>query len=200
MKHQTIALFLPGHIISEGVKHYLGKLPADNFSIRELTENRLVEEVSRLCPSVLIADPILLGAADLEALRDETGGKMKILGVYSTALPIERVRRYDETISVYDSEEVILDTFRRCVMQKSEDDTPQTPELSQREKDVVVGIVKGLSNKEIATEMNVSVNTVMTHRRNIVSKLQIHSPAGITIYAIVSKLVSLDEIQANLPR
>ncbi len=43
--------------------------------------------------------------------------------------------------------------------------------LSQREKDVVTGIVKGLSNKEIATEMNVSVNTVMTHRRNIASKL-----------------------------
>ena len=58
---------------------------------------------------------------------------------------------------------------------------------------------EGLSNKEIAAEMNVSVNTVMTHRRNITAKLQIHSAAGLTIYAIVSKLVRLDEISTHLP-
>ena len=67
-------------------------------------------------------------------------------------------------------------------------------ELSPREKEIVKAIVKGFSNKEIATMMNLSVNTVMTHRRNIASKLKIHSPAGLTIYAIVSKLVSLEEV------
>ena len=49
-------------------------------------------------------------------------------------------------------------------------------------------------NKEIAENMFISVNTVMTHRRNISKKLNIHSPAGLTIYAIVNGLVKLDEI------
>ena len=71
--------------------------------------------------------------------------------------------------------------------------------MSQREKDVVIGIAKGMSNKEIAVQMNVSVNTVMTHRRNISSKLKIHSPAGLTIYAIVSKLIKLEDIKTHLP-
>ena len=56
-------------------------------------------------------------------------------------------------------------------------------------------VVKGLSNKEIAENMFISVNTVMTHRRNISKKLNIHSPAGLTIYAIVNGLVNLDEIK-----
>ena len=67
--------------------------------------------------------------------------------------------------------------------------------LSDREKEVVVEIVKGFSNKEIAENMFISVNTVMTHRRNISRKLNIHSPAGLTIYAIVNGLVKLDEIE-----
>ena len=67
-------------------------------------------------------------------------------------------------------------------------------DLSEREKDIVVQVAKGLSNKEIADALFISVNTVMTHRRNISRKLQIHSPAALTIYALVNGLVSLDEI------
>lgn len=66
--------------------------------------------------------------------------------------------------------------------------------LSEREKDIVVCVAKGLSNKEIADVLCLSINTVTTHRRNIARKLSIHSPAGITIYAIVNKLVNIDDI------
>lgn len=66
--------------------------------------------------------------------------------------------------------------------------------LSEREKEVVVQIVRGLSNKEIAEKMFISVNTVMTHRRNISRKLNIRSAAGLTIYAIVNGLVKLDDV------
>ncbi len=67
--------------------------------------------------------------------------------------------------------------------------------LSPREKDIVVSVARGLSNKEIADCLNLSVHTVATHRRNISSKLQIHSPAGLTIYAIANKLVDLKDIK-----
>ncbi len=67
--------------------------------------------------------------------------------------------------------------------------------LSDREKEIVVCVAKGLSNKEIADALCLSVNTVTTHRRNIAKKLSIHSSAGITIYAIVNNLVSLEEVQ-----
>ena len=76
------------------------------------------------------------------------------------------------------------------------DEENQSPDdLSEREKEVVRHVVRGLSNKEIAEKMFISVNTVMTHRRNIARKTQIHSPAGLTIYAIVNGLISLDEVK-----
>ena len=68
-------------------------------------------------------------------------------------------------------------------------------ELSEREKEVIRLVVRGLSNKEIAEKMFISANTVMTHRRNIARKTQIHSPAGLTIYAIVNGLINLEEVK-----
>ena len=68
-------------------------------------------------------------------------------------------------------------------------------ELSEREKDVLVQIVKGLSNKEIADVLFISTHTVITHRKNITRKLNIHSTAGLTIYAIVNKLVDINSLE-----
>ena len=68
-------------------------------------------------------------------------------------------------------------------------------QLSKREKDVVICIVQGMSNKEVADHLFISVNTVITHRRNIARKLQIHSPAGLTIYAIVNNLVDISSVK-----
>ena len=75
----------------------------------------------------------------------------------------------------------------------------QNPEnketLSDREKDVIVSLVQGMTNKEIANHLCISTNTVITHRRNIARKLQIHSPAGLTIYAIVNNLIDISSVK-----
>jgi regulator of cell morphogenesis and NO signaling len=72
---------------------------------------------------------------------------------------------------------------------------PQTEELSEREKDVLIQVVKGLSNKEIADVLCISMHTVISHRKNIARKLNIHSTAGLTIYAIVNKMVDLNTLE-----
>ena len=67
--------------------------------------------------------------------------------------------------------------------------------LSERERDVIIEVVKGKQNKEIADHLCISVNTVITHRRNIARKLQIHSAAGLTIYAIVNGMVDISSVK-----
>ena len=67
--------------------------------------------------------------------------------------------------------------------------------LSDREKDIISCVARGMSNKEIADKLFLSIHTVTTHRRNITSKLQIHSPAGLTIYAIMNNLVDISDIK-----
>lgn len=71
--------------------------------------------------------------------------------------------------------------------------TGHTETISQREKEIIVCLVQGMSNKEIANSLFISLNTVLTHRRNIIRKLQIHSTAGLTIYAIVNNLVDISQ-------
>lgn len=84
---------------------------------------------------------------------------------------------------------------------KTDQDAPDKKDkletLSDREKDIVACVTKGMSNKEIAKELYLSVHTVTTHRRNISNKLQIHTTAGLTIYAIANKLVNIEEIQVG---
>lgn len=72
-------------------------------------------------------------------------------------------------------------------------DAPES--LSIREKEVLVEVVNGLSNKEIAEKLFISVHTVITHRKNISRKLNIHSSAGLTIYAIANKLIDLSALE-----
>lgn len=66
--------------------------------------------------------------------------------------------------------------------------------LSEREKDIIRGLVRGKSTKEIADELFISVHTVSTHRRNINSKLGIHSSAGLVIYALLNHIVDINEV------
>ena len=65
--------------------------------------------------------------------------------------------------------------------------------LSERECEIVRCVVRGMANKQIAEQLFISLNTVLTHRKNISRKLNIHSVAGLTIYAIAAGLVSLEE-------
>jgi len=97
-----------------------------------------------------------------------------------------------------------LDATKVCEVKKPlveepEEDTEMTgSQLSQREKEVICCVVKGMSNKEIAEALFISIHTVITHRRNIARKLQIHSSTLLTIYAIVNKLVDISEVKLNL--
>ena len=93
-------------------------------------------------------------------------------------------------------DEILRPAMTHVQQQKKPHQMPQdTEELSSRERDVVVQIVKGLSNKEIADVLCISVHTVITHRKNITRKLNIHSTAGLTIYAIVHKLIDLNNLE-----
>ncbi|SET25893.1 regulator of cell morphogenesis and NO signaling [Prevotella sp. kh1p2] len=104
-------------------------------------------------------------------------------------------------------EEIFIPAIRRLEKKSKQNDVSvkisnminqnpaNTEVLSDREKDVIVSLVQGMTNKEIADHLCISINTVITHRRNIARKLQIHSPAGLTIYAIVNNLVDISTVK-----
>lgn len=195
MRHVTVGLYLPSAVISAGLSAIIAGVTDVSVACHDMWGTDLYREIKTRRPSLLLVDPMVVDADMLESIKEEPGNRILLAGVCACTLPVEVARRYDEILSIYDSAATIASLLRRVA--SKEEPSERARELSPREKTVVVGVVKGLSNKEIAEEMHVSVNTVMTHRRNIAAKLQIHSAAGLTIYAIVSKLVRLDDVKAG---
>ena len=71
----------------------------------------------------------------------------------------------------------------------------ETEELSSREKEILVAVAKGMLNKEIADLYNISIYTVITHRKNITRKTGIKTVAGLTVYALLNNLLDINSIE-----
>lgn len=124
-------------------------------------------------------------------------------GIWKTLYSIRSADpgEYDERFSICDDLDIIATKLNSLLHNDEEEEEEKDNEsdtLSQREKEIVTCVVKGMTNKAIADKLFLSIHTVITHRRNIARKLQIHSPAGLTIYAIVNKLVELSDIKEKL--
>ncbi|MBO5799960.1 MAG: response regulator transcription factor [Paludibacteraceae bacterium] len=189
-----IAIVEPSVIIRNGIVSVLKRLNLD-IDIVEISDMpQLQSLLEKHNPDVVIIDPTQIGMISLQHIKENLSGSKKFIALQSNLADASALKGYDEFISLYDSAEQIKTKVESVISENKQDDSDKQ-ELSQREKEIVSCIVKGLTNKQIAEVLHLSVHTVMTHRRNISGKLQIHSSAGLAIYAIVNKLVSLDEIK-----
>lgn len=189
MKESIVALLVESPMLRAGLDAIIGSTAG--LEVTDLSElERDDEELEDV--SVVIADP--MRRAELEEY--EFDGQTKFVALVHQVVPERITSAFDDTLSIYDTADSIREKITRLAAPQQRE--AKGSDLSPREKDVIQALVKGKSNKEIAAEMNVSVNTVMTHRRNITAKLQIHSAAGLTIFAIATGLVKLDEVKSHL--
>lgn len=166
-----------------------------NIEIVEVADlSLLLSGTIKHAPDILIVNPSNLGVFSSAQLRNNLGNEnLKIIALQSALSEQSLLQNYDETISIYDSIETIIGKINSVA--EDGNDKNKKKDLSQREKEVIVCVVKGMTNKQIADILCLSAHTVIAHRRNIASKLQIHTPSGLTIYAIVNKLVNLADIK-----
>ena len=106
-------------------------------------------------------------------------------------------RRNKTALLIDSTEETIIEQLQQLFTSDSSSNTTteNNKDLSSREVDVLQLIVKGITNKEIADKLNISLNTVLTHRKNITAKLGIKTVSGLTFYAIMNGIISGDDIE-----
>lgn len=195
-----IAIVEPSVMVRTGLGTLLRKLSGMQITVVEILKvESLLESLRIHKPDVLIACPQLLLHHSFHHLREESShAEMKILALLTALCPTHLLRMFDDQISLYDTADQIREKLERLVKiqeDDSEESGDEQQSLSAREKEIVICVVKGMTNREIADKLFLSTHTVITHRRNIARKLQIHSPSGLTIYAIVNKLVELKDIK-----
>lgn len=174
----------------------IGTLQAEVHEVPEAEQLR--SSLGWQQPDILIINPAMLSVLSLQQIRkDGAAQNVKCIALQTSLSDASVTRSFDEVFSIYDSGEQIGDKLARLLGRGETDKRHES--LSQREKEVIVCVVKGMTNKQIADKLCLSAHTVVTHRRNISAKLDIHSTAGLTIYAIVNKLVELDEIDRAEP-
>ncbi|WP_329903218.1 response regulator transcription factor [Porphyromonas pogonae] len=196
-KYLKIAIAEPSTIIRLGIESMLKRLNNYKVQILWLSEDNgheLTEISSHLSADIYILNPIICG---LHPRSFNIPEESKTVAIISTFIHKCLLKEYDDVLELDSSLENVQDIIGK-LMDEEKSSTPvmDTQTLTNREKEIVVCVVKGMTNKEIADALFLSTHTVITHRRNISKKLQIHSPSGLTIYAIMNKLVQLDEINS----
>lgn len=184
-------------IIRSGLTLALKRLP--NLKIQPvelLSVDALNDCLRSQYPDILVVNPAFGDYFDVARFREETAGKkIRLVALISSFVDSALLTKYDATISIFDDLETLSGKINLLQNIEQEDENDNQETLSQREKEIVICVVKGMTNKEIAKKLFLSIHTVITHRRNISKKLQIHSAAGLTIYAIVNKLVELSDVK-----
>ena len=192
--HIVIAEMSP--VLSAGFSQCLRRLPGIQANIMEVkTPGALADCVKSNNPDLILVNPTFGGIFNPEHFRAETScGNCMIVAIEVGKLSRQAAELYDGLISVIDDIDKISKKIKTlCNPQGNSPDEKEN--LSQREKEIISLVVKGLTNQEIADKLFLSIHTVITHRRNIARKLEIHSATGLTIYAIVNKIVDIDEIK-----
>ena len=202
MKEEVLKIIIaePSVIIRSGIVVALKRIPGFRIQPFEIaTIDTLVNYIRVNKPDILIINPSFWGNIDISKLRDDAlNSNLKCLALLHSFIDVNLLKSYDETISIYDNVEQIKEKLEKLTGTIPEMATEENTTLSIREKEIIICVVKGQTNKEIAEELFISTHTVISHRRNIARKLEIHSTAGLTIYAIVNKLIELDEIKKNM--
>jgi DNA-binding CsgD family transcriptional regulator len=104
------------------------------------------------------------------------------------------LKGFDGIVGINDSKLKIINKLNQIAQSTDKNEKPDDVELSKREIDVLVAVAKGLMNKEIADQMNISIHTVISHRKNITRKTGIKSVSGLTVYALLNNLIDENEV------
>ena len=186
-----VVLIEPSEIVTSGISAIIGKNP--EFTIVQTLADPSYYN-SNDNADVIIVNPAVIDFNERFDMRSYFGGsEAAIVALTHSNYEESVLRQYDECIGIYDNAARIIQKIRNAIEECIQNPRSDINELSARERDILKAVAKGMTNNEIADEFNISIYTVISHRRNISQKLGINSIPGLTVYAIMNKLVDMSD-------
>lgn len=177
-------------VITIGLADIIDSMAQFDVVARLDNPEHLSEKMVATDANLLIVNPSLLGFQNKSILSqiNKEHPQVAIVALMTTHLDHAILTPYNGVIEISDTRSKIMskmEEFAQSETAKNADDV----ELSKRETDVLVAVAKGMMNKEIADQMNISIHTVISHRKNITRKTGIKSVSGLTVYALLNNLI-----------
>ncbi len=197
MKINKIVIAEPSPIVTAGLLKFFEDLNqvhvvsvVDNLD--DLNDKMIIHN-----PDMLIVNPLMMGYTNNNLIKQitQTYPDTTCIALVTTFIDKNFLRYFREAIELSDNKQKVANKIFNLI-NNSDDSSSQNEsiDLSNRETDVLVCVAKGMTNKDISDMLNISVHTVITHRKNIVKKTGIKSVSGLTVYALLNNLVEESEI------
>ncbi len=195
---KKVLLIIPSRIMVrgiEGVFNDLGEFRVEGIlsDISRTSETRL----KNMDADIIIIDPIVFDYATRPVGRSVIAeySDAAVVALQTAVMEDDLWKQYDEVINVYDSPATIIKKMRSALTSRLDVPKSDSHELSTREKEILICVAKGMLNKEIADLYNISIYTVITHRKNITRKTGIKTVAGLTVYALLNNLIDSSAVE-----
>ena len=195
---KKILLVVPSAIVARGLEHVFNDLGEFEVCgiLSDLSGSGEVQ-LRNMGADVVIVDPSIFDHASRQnaraAISEYTSAA--VLAVVGSLWDEEALKQYDGVLSLYDAPTTVIRKVRSALEDHSETPRSEGEELSAREKEILICVAKGMLNKEIADLYNISIYTVITHRKNITRKTGIKTVAGLTVYALLNNLIDINTIE-----
>ncbi|MFO8234281.1 MAG: LuxR C-terminal-related transcriptional regulator [Bacteroidales bacterium] len=190
---QTILIATPSYLLQKGLASIIQDIAeSELIFINDINEvNHYLEGNNTNC---VIIDQCLIENKEQRALLFQLKDKNYYIDLVSDEKYLPAANKFDAAIKYDDPKEKVLPILEKLINKYDKpEDTASL--LSKREKDVLKLVALGYTNKQIAEKLFISTHTVISHRKNITSKLGIKTVSGLTVYAVLNNLIPKDHIQ-----
>lgn len=194
---KKVLLIVPSKIVARGIEVVLSEL--GEFRVEGILTDLSHASQLRLRnmgADVIVLDPVIFDYVSRTSVRAHIAeySDAAIVGLQTIPMDDEQKRQYDAVIGMNDDPVLIVRKLRESLESHQDNSETEDYDLSAREKEILVCVAKGMLNKEIADVCNLSIHTVITHRKNITRKTGIKTVAGLTVYALLNNLIDAGSI------
>lgn len=195
---KKVLLIVPSKIVARGIEAVLSEL--GEFRVEGILTDLSHASQMRLRnidADVIVLDPVVFDFVSRSSVRSHISeySDAAVVGLQTIPMDDEQKKQYDALIGLNDDPVLIVRKLRESLDSRQDNSETEEYDLSAREKEILVCVAKGMLNKEIADYCNLSIHTVITHRKNITRKTGIKTVAGLTVYALLNNLIDSSSIE-----